>query len=198
MGGVGAALLVCACAWDAPPANVEGGGPGVNAEAPGGGLDALVQGVVRSQLRDTYAESRGDHAHEALDILAERGTPVLSATDARVLRLFDSEAGGRMVYAADPSGRFISISPSCAGTPTCPGPAGRRSTRTGCSSRTSREASARSRGSERDHSHPLPLGCPSWDPQPILLSRPTGRLNHLSVPRRMRLFPGEVTADDPP
>jgi len=104
MGGVGAALLVCACAWDAPPANVEGGGPGVNAEAPGGGLDAPVQGVVRSQLRDTYAESRGDHAHGALDILAERGTPVLSATDGRVFRLFDSEAGGLMVYAADPPG----------------------------------------------------------------------------------------------
>ncbi len=70
-------------------------------------LDVPVQGVTRSQLRDSYSESRGDHAHEALDILAERGTPVLSATDGRVLKLFDSKAGGLMVYAADPSGRFI-------------------------------------------------------------------------------------------
>jgi murein DD-endopeptidase MepM/ murein hydrolase activator NlpD len=75
------------------------------------GLGAMlavpVQGVTRSQLRDSYSESRGDHAHEALDILAERGTPVLSATAGRVLKLFDSKAGGLMVYAADPSGRFI-------------------------------------------------------------------------------------------
>lgn len=70
-------------------------------------LDVPVQGVTRSQLRDSYSESRGDHAHEALDILAERGTPVLSATAGRVLRLFDSKAGGLMVYATDPSERFI-------------------------------------------------------------------------------------------
>jgi murein DD-endopeptidase MepM/ murein hydrolase activator NlpD len=73
----------------------------------GSALDVPVQGVMRSQLRDSYSESRGDHAHEAMDILAERGTPVLSATDGRVLRLFDSKAGGLMVYAADASGRFI-------------------------------------------------------------------------------------------
>ena len=70
-------------------------------------LDVPVRGVTRSQLRDSYSESRGDHAHEAMDILAERGTPVLSAADGRVLKLFDSKAGGLMVYAADPSGRFI-------------------------------------------------------------------------------------------
>lgn len=66
-----------------------------------------VQGILRSQLRDTYSERRGDHAHEALDILAARGTPILSATDGRLLRLFDSKAGGLMVYATDASERFI-------------------------------------------------------------------------------------------
>ncbi|HSW29768.1 MAG TPA: M23 family metallopeptidase [Longimicrobiales bacterium] len=70
-------------------------------------LDVPVQGVTRSQLRDSYSEPRGDHAHEAMDILAERGTPVVSATGGRVLKLFDSKPGGLMVYAADPSGRFI-------------------------------------------------------------------------------------------
>ena len=70
-------------------------------------LDVPVQGILRSQLRDTYGEARGGHAHEALDILAARGTPVLSATDGRVLRLFDSKAGGLMVYATDASERFI-------------------------------------------------------------------------------------------
>jgi peptidoglycan LD-endopeptidase LytH len=71
-------------------------------------LDVPVSGVIRSQLRDTYDERRGeDRTHEALDILAPRGTPVLSATDGRLLKLFDSKPGGLMVYAADASGRFI-------------------------------------------------------------------------------------------
>lgn len=66
-----------------------------------------VQGVARSALRDTYTESRTGHVHGALDILAPRGTPVLSATDGTVLRLFNSKPGGLMVYASDPSNRFI-------------------------------------------------------------------------------------------
>ena len=94
--------------------------PGKNA------LDAVVSGaasdldVLRSELavpignlaasalHDTYTELRGGtRSHEALDILAPRGTPVLSAAKGRVLKLFDSKPGGLMVYAADSSGRFI-------------------------------------------------------------------------------------------
>ena len=101
---------------DMAPTEATSGMPGADAGSAatplelaglGAMLDVPVQGVTRAQLRDSYAESRGDHAHEALDILAERGTPVLSATAGRVLKLFDSQAGGLMVYAADPSGRFI-------------------------------------------------------------------------------------------
>ncbi len=74
-----------------------------------GALIVPVQGIDATALRDTYAEQRGGgtRPHEALDILAPRGTPVLSATGGRVLKLFDSKAGGRMVYAADSSERFI-------------------------------------------------------------------------------------------
>ena len=74
-----------------------------------GALLLPVQGIEPSALHDTYSEQRGGgtRAHEALDIPAARGTPVLSATGGRVLKLFDSEAGGRMVYAADSSERFI-------------------------------------------------------------------------------------------
>jgi murein DD-endopeptidase MepM/ murein hydrolase activator NlpD len=74
-----------------------------------GSLIVPVRGVELSQLRDTYDEMRGGdmRAHEALDIPAPRGTPVLSATGGRVLKLFDSKAGGKMVYAADSSERFI-------------------------------------------------------------------------------------------
>lgn len=67
-----------------------------------------VSGVAASALYDTFSELRGGtRPHEALDILAPRGTPVLSATNGRVLKLFDSKAGGLMVYAADSSEKFI-------------------------------------------------------------------------------------------
>lgn len=74
-----------------------------------GALLLPVQGVEPSALHDTYSEQRGggSRTHEALDILAPRGTPVLSATSGRVLKLFDSKQGGKMVYAADSSEHFI-------------------------------------------------------------------------------------------
>ena len=74
-----------------------------------GALIVPVRGIDPSALYDTYDEQRGGgaRAHEALDIPAPRGTPVLSATGGRVLKLFDSKAGGKMVYAADSSERFI-------------------------------------------------------------------------------------------
>lgn len=71
------------------------------------GMIIPVEGVLASQLRDSYTEMRGAHPHEAIDILSPRGTPVVSATDGRVLKLFNSVAGGTMVYAADASDRFI-------------------------------------------------------------------------------------------
>jgi peptidoglycan LD-endopeptidase LytH len=70
-------------------------------------LEVPVSGVARSELRDTYAEARTGHVHHAIDILAPRGTPVVSATAGRLLKLFNSKAGGIMVYATDTSERFI-------------------------------------------------------------------------------------------
>jgi murein DD-endopeptidase MepM/ murein hydrolase activator NlpD len=66
-----------------------------------------VTGVTRTQLRDTYLEKRGERTHEALDIPAPRGTPVVSAADGKVMRLFNSRTGGLMVYAADPTDTFV-------------------------------------------------------------------------------------------
>jgi len=80
-----------------------------------GDLDALrrtmqvpVAGITPAMLHDTYDEMRGGtRRHEALDILAARGTPVLAATNGRVLKLFNSKAGGLMVYTTDSSQHFI-------------------------------------------------------------------------------------------
>lgn len=66
-----------------------------------------VAGVEPSELRDTYAESRGSRPHDAIDIPAPRGTAVVSATDGRLLKMHNSVPGGLMVYAADASDRFI-------------------------------------------------------------------------------------------
>ena len=70
-------------------------------------LTIPVAGVKSEELLDTFNEARGERRHEALDIPAPRGTPVLSATNGRLQRLFSSERGGLMVYASDSSERFI-------------------------------------------------------------------------------------------
>ena len=67
-----------------------------------------VAGVQPKDLLDTFNEPRaGNRRHNALDIPAPRGTPVISATGGRVLKLFTSQAGGLMVYASDPTDRFV-------------------------------------------------------------------------------------------
>jgi len=68
-----------------------------------------LPGVKASELRDTFNEARGGgtRKHEALDIMAPRGTPVLSASAGRVLKLHNSKDGGLMIYAADASDRFV-------------------------------------------------------------------------------------------
>lgn len=68
-----------------------------------------VRGVAARDLRDSYAEPRGGGArsHQALDIPAPRGTPVLAAADGRILRKFSSKDGGNMIYATDATEKFI-------------------------------------------------------------------------------------------
>ena len=67
-----------------------------------------VVGVRARDVADTYRAPRaGNRQHNATDIMAPRGTAVLSADDGRVIRLSRNAAGGITIYAADPHDRFI-------------------------------------------------------------------------------------------
>ena len=68
-----------------------------------------VLGVARSQLVDTFTQSRANGArrHDAIDIMAPRGTPVIAAAPGRVEKLFLSHDGGNTIYIRSPDGRLI-------------------------------------------------------------------------------------------
>lgn len=60
-----------------------------------------VVGAKNLDLRDNFAEARGARKHEAIDILAARGTPVVAADEGKVVKLFTSKPGGLTVYQFD-------------------------------------------------------------------------------------------------
>lgn len=67
-----------------------------------------VPGIELPRLRDTFMESRSSQRrHNAIDIPAPRGTPVLATDSGQILKLYTSKLGGLMVYAADPTEKFI-------------------------------------------------------------------------------------------
>jgi peptidoglycan LD-endopeptidase LytH len=63
-----------------------------------------VQGIRVDQLQNTFDDSRsGGRVHDAMDIMAPRGTPVLAVEDGRVVKLFTSKQGGLTAYQFDPT-----------------------------------------------------------------------------------------------
>ena len=58
-----------------------------------------VAGVRPEQLLDTFTDARSEgRSHDAIDIPAPAETPVLAATDGKILKLFQSERGGTTIY----------------------------------------------------------------------------------------------------
>jgi murein DD-endopeptidase MepM/ murein hydrolase activator NlpD len=91
--------------------------PRVAARVPAGalvvapsGLVVPVTGVSLGELSDTYTQSRGggSRVHHAMDIMAPLGTPVVSASDGVVEKLFFSRGGGGITaYVRSPDGNWL-------------------------------------------------------------------------------------------
>lgn len=92
-----------------PRADVSGASPG---DPQGAGLLATrtliipVEGVQPAALRDNYNDARGSRKHEAIDIMAARGTPVHAVDDGKVVKLFHSVPGGITAYQFDTQGEL--------------------------------------------------------------------------------------------
>jgi len=74
------------------------------------GLVIPVVGIKATQLQDTFTAARagGARRHDAIDIMAAEGTPVIAAASGKVAKLYDSVGkGGLTVYQQSRDGRWI-------------------------------------------------------------------------------------------
>jgi murein DD-endopeptidase MepM/ murein hydrolase activator NlpD len=74
------------------------------------GLAVPVAGIKPKDLSDTFTQARagGARRHDALDIMAPTGRPVVAAAPGRVEKLFFSDGGGgNTVYVRSDDGRWM-------------------------------------------------------------------------------------------
>lgn len=83
-----------------PPAPLQAAPAGRKLAFPLRGYDRLV-------LRDNFHEARGRRRHQALDIMAPRGTEVVAVDDGRVARLHRHPLGGLTIYQFDARERYV-------------------------------------------------------------------------------------------
>jgi murein DD-endopeptidase MepM/ murein hydrolase activator NlpD len=67
-----------------------------------------VAGIRREQLVDTFTAARSEgRVHDAIDIMAPGGTPVVAAADGQIVKFFDSKAGGITIYEMSTDKRIV-------------------------------------------------------------------------------------------
>ena len=70
-------------------------------------LPIPVDNIKARQLKDTWGASRSSgRLHEGIDIMAPRGTKVLSATEGLIADLRNNNLGGKVVWILGPSGAW--------------------------------------------------------------------------------------------
>jgi murein DD-endopeptidase MepM/ murein hydrolase activator NlpD len=92
------------------PANaaVEEAPAGAAVMAPGASLMIPVRGIGPRQLRDSYRDARsGGRVHNAIDIMAPGGAPVVAAADGTIRRLRTGGMGGITIYQVGTDGQTL-------------------------------------------------------------------------------------------
>ncbi len=86
----------------AASSNIDGLGDEVASSVP----IPVLFGVAKSNIKSDFGDPRGGgtRAHEGQDIIAPSGTPIVSPTDAVVLRTGTGASSGKYVYTANPGG----------------------------------------------------------------------------------------------
>ena len=80
---------------------------GETPNGPSGALLLPIAGLQRDAIHDTFHDRRAaGKEHEATDILAPRGTPVMAMQDGTIRKLFTSVPGGLTIYEFDPQNIF--------------------------------------------------------------------------------------------
>jgi murein DD-endopeptidase MepM/ murein hydrolase activator NlpD len=82
--------------------------PSPSSDLPADVLMIPVKGVKRANLVDTFTASRSNgRVHDAIDIMAPQGTPVLAAADGEIMKFFNSVAGGTTIYELSADSKYI-------------------------------------------------------------------------------------------
>jgi murein DD-endopeptidase MepM/ murein hydrolase activator NlpD len=67
-----------------------------------------VAAVRPDQLVDTFRDARSEgRVHDAIDIMAPAGTPVVAAVDGEIVRLVQSDRGGTTIYQLSTDKKFV-------------------------------------------------------------------------------------------